>query len=29
MYEKYEDKVDSFSEKAIIELKKQYVEFDK
>ena len=27
-YEKYEDKVDSFSEKAIIEIKKQYAVFD-
>ncbi|XWS48497.1 hypothetical protein CRYUN_Cryun13aG0082700 [Craigia yunnanensis] len=27
-YEKYEDKVDSFSEKAITEIKKQYVVFD-
>ncbi|XP_022738392.1 reticulon-like protein B1 [Durio zibethinus] len=27
-YEKYEDKVDSFSEKAIVEIKKQYAVFD-
>lgn len=28
LYEKYEDKVDSFAEKATIEIKKQYAVFD-
>lgn len=28
LYEKYEDQVDAFSEKAMIELKKQYAVFD-
>lgn len=28
LYEKYEDQVDPFAEKALIELKKQYAEFD-
>ncbi|XVE64306.1 hypothetical protein DITRI_Ditri07aG0090500 [Diplodiscus trichospermus] len=28
LYEKYEDKVDSFSEKAMVEIKKQYAVFD-
>jgi hypothetical protein len=28
MYEKYEDKVDGYSEKAMIELKKYYAIFD-
>ena len=28
LYEKYEDKVDAFSEKAMIEIKKQYAVFD-
>ncbi|KAL7002442.1 Reticulon-like protein B2 [Sarracenia purpurea var. burkii] len=28
LYEKYEDQVDSFAEKAVIEIKKQYVVFD-
>lgn len=28
LYEKYEDKVDSFAEKAIAEIKKQYLVFD-
>lgn len=28
IYEKYEDKIDSFSEKATIEIKKQYAVFD-
>lgn len=28
LYEKYEDKVDPFAEKAMFELKKQYVVFD-
>lgn len=28
VYEKYEDKVDSFAEKATIEIKKQYAVFD-
>lgn len=28
MYEKYEDQVDAFSEKAWIEIKKQYAVFD-
>lgn len=28
LYEKYEDKVDPFAEKAMIEIKKQYAVFD-
>lgn len=28
LYEKYEDKVDPFAEKAIIDIKKQYAVFD-
>lgn len=28
LYEKYEDKVDAFAEKAMIEIKKQYAVFD-
>lgn len=28
LYEKYEDEVDAFAEKAIIEFKKQYAVFD-
>lgn len=28
VYEKYEDQVDAFGEKAMIELKKQYAVFD-
>ena len=28
LYEKYEDKVDAFSEKAMIEIKKHYAVFD-
>lgn len=28
LYEKYEDKVDPFAEKAMIEIKKQYLVFD-
>lgn len=28
LYEKYEDKVDSFAEKATAEIKKQYTVFD-
>ena len=28
LYEKYEDKVDDFAEKAMIEIKKQYAVFD-
>ena len=29
IYDKYEDQVDSFAEKALAELKKQYAVFDK
>lgn len=28
LYEKYENKIDSFAEKAAVELKKQYAMFD-
>jgi len=28
LYEKYEDKIDPLAEKAVIEIKKQYVVFD-
>lgn len=28
LYEKYEDQVDSFGEKAMVEMKKQYANFD-
>lgn len=28
LYEKYEDPVDSFAEKAMVEIKKQYAVFD-
>ena len=28
LYEKYDDKVDAYAEKAMIELKKQYAVFD-
>jgi len=28
LYEKYEDKIDPFAEKAVIEIKKQYAVFD-
>ena len=28
LYEKYEDQVDAFAEKAMIEIKKQYAVFD-
>ena len=28
LYEKYDDQVDSFAEKAMVEIKKQYAAFD-